>query len=121
MKLADDVWDVICDYLLKYRKVKATPKLKRAIEQATKITPFEGGVFMAIGNEFDLFVVPAKRGKWNIRGEVGKYLAGMLEKYDTVIVKIYAHNQASLRLAKHFGFVETDRTGDTIKLELKNG
>ena len=115
--LSDDVWQVICDTCEKYDGVKYNPESKRLIEEKTEITPFNGGVFIAVGNEFDLFVVPEKQGKWNIKGEINKYLANMAQKYDTAVVKIHCDNRRSLRLTKFFGFNEIGREDQKIVLE----
>jgi hypothetical protein len=117
VKLPDDVWQVICDYLLERRGVVAPPGLREWVEDNLDITPFDGGAFIADGNEFDLFVVPERRGRWNIRGQVTKFLSTMGRKHGTLVAKIYEDNLPSLRLAKHFGFCEVGRDGDKIRLE----
>jgi len=117
VKLPDDVWQVICDYLLERRGVVAPPGLREWVEDNLDITLFDGGAFVAKDNEFDLFVVPERRGRWNIRGQVTKFLSTMGRKHGTIVAKIYADNSASLRLAHHFGFKEASRDGDLIKLE----
>lgn len=121
MKLADDVWQVIKDYIHQRRGVVVPNEAREWSEQNLEITPFDGGAFIAMGNEFDLFVVPEKRGKWNIRGEITKYLDTMAKAHDTIIVKIYEDNDASLRLARFFGFNEVSRNNGMIRLEKKHG
>jgi predicted PolB exonuclease-like 3'-5' exonuclease len=116
-KLNNEIWKVIKDTLLKYDNIKLPDKVKELIEQKTEIKEFNGGVFLSIGNEFDIFVVPERQGKWNIRGEVTKYLNEMTEKYGTLIVKIHQDNSRSLRLAKFFGFVEIANNNGEITLE----
>ncbi len=91
------------------------------MEQNLQITPFNGGAFVANGNEFDLFVVPEKRGKWNIRTIFTKYIDTLGEAHGTIIVKIYEDNNASLRLARFFGFNEVSRNNGLIRLEKKYG
>lgn len=117
MKLADDVWQVIKDYVLQRRGVDVPDEARIWAEENLQITPFNGGVFIANENEFDLFVVPEKRGKWNIRGEITKYLDTMGKAHGTIIVKIYEDNDASLRLARFFGFNEVSRDNGLIRLE----
>lgn len=121
MKLPDNVWQVIKDYILQRRGVDVPEEAREWAEQNLQITPFEGGAFIANGNEFDLFVIPEKRGKWNIRGEITKYLDTMSKAHDTIIVKIYEDNDASLRLAGFFGFNEVNRDNGLIRLEKKYG
>ena len=117
MRLHDDVWRVIEDYLLERTGIAAPDGLREWAEDNLDITPFDGGAFIADGNEFDLFVVPERRGRWNIRGQVTKFLSTMGCKHGTIVAKIYADNSASLRLAHHFGFKEVSRDGGLIKLE----
>jgi hypothetical protein len=116
--LSDEVWQVIKDYLAK-KGIVCDDKAKKIIEDNTEITPFNGGVFIAVGNEFDVFVVPEKQGKWNIRGEITRYLAKMAEKHDIAIVRINEDNVKSLRLAKFFGFDEVERKDGIVILERK--
>ena len=89
------------------------------VERHADITFFDGGVFIGLKNEFDLFVLPKKRGRWNIRGEVTKYLAKLAQDYDTAIVKIHVDNKASLRLADFFGFEVVGTQGPKLVLEKK--
>lgn len=117
MKLHDDVWRVIEDYLLERTGIAAPDGLREWAEDNLDITPFDGGAFIADGNEFDLFVVPERRGRWNIRGQVTKFLSTMGRKHGTLVAEIYEDNLPSLRLAKHFGFREVGRDGDKIRLE----
>ena len=66
-QLTDDIWQVICDHLLKYKGIVGNDDIKRYIEDNMEIIPFDGGVLVVKENEFDVFVVPEKRGKWRIR------------------------------------------------------
>lgn len=116
--LDDNVWNVIKEHLAR-DGIRNDDVAKQVVEQQAEITPFNGGVFLAVGNEFDLFVVPEKRGKWRIRSEINNFLAKMAEKYDTTVIRIKEENQPSLRLAKHFGFQEVSRENGVIKLERK--
>lgn len=118
MKLPDDVWQVVLDTLAKYDGIYCpSPELKQYVEENTQITPFDGGVFIADGNEFDVFVVPEKRGKWAIRKEINQFLATLAQKHSKAIVKIYPENQPSMRLAKGFGFHPVGTQGRQIVLE----
>ena len=119
--LPQPVWQTIGDYLKKYRSIEASDELREKVEQTCDVRLFDGGCFIAQGNEFDLFVVPEKRGQWRIRSTVTTYLNDMMDKYGSIIVKIYDDNKASLRLARHFGFREVDRTGNMIRLEKHHG
>lgn len=60
MKLPDAVWQVVKDHLLRYKGFEAPDELRGALEKHTNIELFDGGAFIAVGNEFDLFVVPEK-------------------------------------------------------------
>ena len=117
--IPDDVWKIICDTVYKYDYLQMDDRAKRLVEKNTQITPFDGGAFIAVGNRFDLYVVPERQGKWNIRGEVNKYLANMAQTYDVAVVKINKRNDRSLRLAKFFGFEEVGREKHRIVLEKK--
>lgn len=115
----DNIWAVIVDHLIKY-EIPFSNDAREVIEKSCDIVPFDGGAFIAYGNEFDLFVIPEKRGKWNIKHEIKKYLSGMKEKHESILVRINEKNTRSLRLARFFGFIETGREdGDVIRLELK--
>lgn len=117
MVLPDAVWQVVCDYLLERKGVIAPDGLREWAEDNLEITLFDGGAFLVAGNEFDLFVVPERRGRWNIRGQITKFLSTMGHKHGTIVAKIYEDNLPSLRLAKHFGFHEVSRDGNMIRLE----
>lgn len=119
MKLTDDIWQVIYDTAVKYDKIRPSPNMRRYIEQNATITPFDGGVFVAIGNEFDLFVLPEKQGKWRVKRVITDYLSKMTDKYGALIVKIHENNRRSLRLANFFGFKEIARSDGKITLERK--
>lgn len=121
VKLRDDVWGVMKTYLHDRMGFDAPPEAREWMEQNLDITPFDGGVFIAKDNEFDLFVVPEKRGKWRIREEITKYLDTMAKAHDTIVVKIYDDNDASLRLARFFGFNEVSRDHGMVRLEKKYG
>jgi GNAT superfamily N-acetyltransferase len=117
VKLADDVWDVIKQYLHDRMGFDATQEAREWMEKNLDITPFDGGAFVASGNEFDLFVVPEKRGRWRIRSVLKNYLDKMSKLHDTMVVRIYEDNKPSLRLAKGFGFKEVSRKHGLIRLE----
>lgn len=86
-----------------------SPELKEYVEQNCEITLFDGGAFIADQNEFDVFVVPEKRGKWAIRREINGFLAKLAQTHSKAIVKIHEKNAPSLRLAIGFGFVPVGR------------
>ena len=121
MKLPDDVWQVIKQHLLTYKGFEAPVELKTALEQNTNIELFDGGAFVAIGNEFDLFVVPEKRGRWRIRSVIGNYLDRMGRLHGKIVARIDERNTPSLRLARHFGFIEVSRENGVIRLEKEHG
>lgn len=121
MRLPDNVWQVIKDYLHEYKKYDPPNELKNILEELADIELFDGGAFIAIGNEFDLFVVPEKRGKWRIRTVFNDYLDRMGRKYSIVVAQIDEKNKSSLRLAQHFGFYETNRENGVIRLEKHYG
>ena len=121
MKLPDDVWQVIKDHLLRYKGFEAPDELRDALEQHTDIELFDGGAFIAVGNEFDLFVVPEKRGRWRIRSVIGDYLDRMGRIHGKIVARIDERNTPSLRLARHFGFHEVSRENGVIRLEKEHG
>ena len=116
-KLPDDVWQVIKDHLLKYKGYEAPDDLRDKLEKNTDIELFDGGAFVAVGNEFDLFVVPEKRGRWRIRSVLKNYLDKMGRTHGKIVLRINEHNMPSLRLARGFGFKEISRENGTIRLE----
>ena len=118
MRLPDDVWQVICETTHKYDGFDCdVPELREYIETHAQITLFDGGVFLADGNEFDLFVVPEKRGKWAIRKEINSFLDTLAQKHSKAVIKIYPENEISMRLALGFGFKPIAKEGRKIVLE----
>lgn len=110
MKLPDEIWQVICETALRYDGIDCNlPGLRDYVEQNIEITLFDGGAFLSDGNEFDVFVVPEKRGKWAIRREINGFLAKLAQRYEKAIVKIHEQNAKSLRLAIGFGFQPVGR------------
>ena len=118
--ISDNIWQVMKETVQKYQNIDCGNEHRQIIEKEVIVTPFEGGVFVSKGNEFDLFVLPEKRGKWNIKAELSKFFDTMFEKYDTLIVGIDERNLPSLRLAKFFGFQPVDKTGTLIRLEKRS-
>ena len=121
VKLPDDVWQVIRNHLRTYKGFEASDGLKGALEQNTQIELFDGGAFIAVGNEFDLFVVPEKRGRWRIRSVIGDYLDRMGRLHGKIVARIDERNTPSLRLARHFGFYEISRENGVVRLEKNHG
>jgi len=121
MTLSDDIWRVIQDHLSKYKGIDAPDGLRRAIEQHTNIELFDGGAFISMGNEFDLFVVPEKRGRWRIRSTIKGYLDRMGALHGKLVARIDERNLPSRRLAQHFGFNEVSRENGVIRLEKNHG
>ena len=115
------MWQVVKDHLLRYKGYEAPDGLKTALEQNTDIELFDGGAFIAVGNEFDLFVVPEKRGRWRIRSVIGEYLDRMGRIHGKIVARIDERNTPSLRLARHFGFHEVSRENGVIRLEKRHG
>ena len=121
MKITDGIWQVIRKHLREYKNVDAPEKLRDAIEQHCDVELFDGGAFIALGNEFDLFVVPEKRGKWRIRSTINEYLDRKGMEHGRIAVRINERNSPSLRLARHFGFNEVSRENGVIRLEKHYG
>jgi hypothetical protein len=120
--LSDDIWQVIKTHLREYKGYDEVPDgLRDALEQHTQIDVFDGGVFIAMGNEIDLFVVPEKRGRWRIRSVLGEYLDRMGRIHGKIVARIDERNTPSLRLARHFGFHEVSRDNGVIRLEKNHG
>jgi hypothetical protein len=118
--MTDDTWAVIKKY---QRDVAGRPvddDLRYRLPNIAEITPFDGGAFVAIGNEFDLFVEESRQGRWNIRGEITHYLKARAARYGTLVVTIYESNLKSLRLARFFKFVEISRKDGKIRMESKS-
>jgi GNAT superfamily N-acetyltransferase len=118
VKLPNEVWSVVLDTLDRFDGIQCdAPELREHVEEHCDITLFDGGAFIADGNEFDLFVVPEKRGKWRIRKEITAFLAKLAETHDRAVIKIYPENKPSLRLALGFGFEPVGKDGRQIVLE----
>lgn len=111
MKLPDNVWQVIKDYY------QFNDDLRSVVEEKTEAYLFDGGAFLSIENEIDLFVIPEKRGRWRIRTEMTKYLDIMGKRYGKIVARINECNSPSLRLARHFGFQEVSRENGVVRLE----
>lgn len=119
MKFDDAIWNVIAETMEEYKGIYPDEKVRQIVEENVIITPFKGGVFVSRGNEFDLFVVPEMRGKWNVKKEIDSFIKTMFEHYDKIVVRISKRNQKSMRLAKFWGFQETDSHNGIVKLELR--
>ena len=104
VKLPYDIIKVIKQNAKESLGIDLTEEMIHNVEKETDITLFDGGAFVAVGNMFDLFVVPERRGKWRIRSVVTNYLTQMLNKYGELYVNVYEHNKPSLRLIEFFGF-----------------
>ena len=118
VKLPDDVWEVVLATLKRFDGIQCDdPKLRHYVEENCDITLFDGGAFIADGNEFDLFVVPEKRGKWAIRKEINQFLAKLAQEHSKAVIKIYPENKTSMRLALGFGFDPVRKDGRQIVLE----
>ena len=108
-QLTDEVWEVIRQYSKDYLNTELPEDFREYLEENTVIWPFDGGVFVMTGNEFDLFVVPRKRGRWNVVKTMKSFLEEMHKCHDELIVRIHERNGPSLKLAKFFGFVEVEK------------
>lgn len=121
VRLPDDIWQVIKDHYFDKEGVEITDVGKKYVEETCLIKLIDGVVFIANGNTFDLFVIPEKRGKWNIRKEINSFLNGLLLTHNVIKVNIDRNNLPSLRLASFFGFKEIDRKGNKLIMEIRNG
>lgn len=106
--LPDDVWRVVQTYYDDYLNLPLDDAAKLKIESVCEIHSFNGGVFISKDGEFDLFVLPEWRGKWKIRTILGEFLGMMTTRYGKAVATIHPCNIRSLRLAKGFGFNQTD-------------
>lgn len=116
--LTDEVWEVIKEYL-SVEGVILTETQRAYLEDNTAILSFEGGAFIIVRNEIDLFISKRKRGKWNIKKEVNRMFKHIAKDYDVVIAKIRETNTVSLRLTKFFGFEVVGKEQDKFVLERK--
>jgi GNAT superfamily N-acetyltransferase len=121
VKLPDDVWQTMKDYMQQYRGITPPETLRQWVEDSCDVELHDGVAFVAIGNEFDLFVTPEKRGKWNPKKVISEYLDRMSKAHKTIVIKIYDSNARSLSLADFFGFAEVSRNGNMIRLEKTYG
>ena len=119
--LSDPVWETIKVYLAQWKSKTVSDEMRTWLEANMEVTPFDGGVFIAKGNEFDLFVVPERRGRWRIRSTIKNYLDQLGGRYSKIVAQIDERNAPSLRLARHFGFQEVSRKDGVIRLEKNYG
>ena len=117
--ISDDLWRVMADTMKTYRGIVCNAMHKKAIEDNAEIHEFDGGAWASVGNEIDLFVLPERRGKWKVKGEISQYLREMHKKYPVLIARINERNTRSLRLARFFGFKDVAKEGQEIRLEHK--
>jgi hypothetical protein len=117
--ISDDLWAVMADTMKRYRGIQCNAQHKEAVEKQAEIKAFDGGVWASVGNEIDLFVLPQKQAKWNVRKEVSQYLADMHKRYPVLVARINENNTRSLRLARFFGFKDVSKEGQEIRLERK--
>lgn len=120
-KLPDTTWSVIQDHLEKIDGERPGDELRAAIEDGAEVSLFDGGAFIVQGNEFDLFVDPDRRGKWQIRSRINELVERLMKEHGSAVVEVDEGNDASLRLAHFFGFKETSREDGFIRLEKHNG
>lgn len=115
--IGDDLWAVMVDTMKRYRGIECNVQHKEAVERQAEIKSFNGGAWVSVGNEIDLFVLPKKQAKWNVRKEVSQYLADMHKRYPILVARINENNTRSLRLARFFGFKDVSKEGQEIRLE----
>jgi hypothetical protein len=116
-KISDEVWQVIKDTYKKYDDWDVPDSMRETAIELFDIVEFDGGMFLSYENEFDLYVLPEKQAKWNVRRVFSNYLKEMHKKHDVIVVTINEKNTRSLRLAKGFGFKEVDNNEGVITLE----
>jgi len=118
-KIHDDLWAVISETEMKYRGKHISQAEREMVEKKATVTLFDGGCFLSYGPEFDLFVLPERRGKWKIRGTIRSFVDTMIEKYGYAKVKIHKKNKVSMRLAIGFKFMPVADDGSFITLEAR--
>jgi hypothetical protein len=116
-KISDGLWNVICMSMKEHWKMDCNEEVRKELEKRAEIQLFNGGAFIALENEFDLFVLPEKQGKWNIRGELTNYIQKMTDKYGTIVVRVGENNCRALRLANKFGFKKVSVEDGIVRLE----
>lgn len=109
-------WGVIKKYLEATFAEEPEEEVRRKLETEYEVTPFDGGVFLSQGAEFDLFVDEDRRGKWNAEVVLTQFLQEMHRKYGKAVAVIREDNIACLKLAMKFNFeiVGRDEDGDLI-------
>jgi hypothetical protein len=108
---------MIVEHHAKYEEGYLTDAAKKEIEKKCNILLFDGGCFIEHNGEFDVFVLPAFQGKCAIGKKIKKFLDNLFLRHDKLTVKIRANNLKSLRLARHFGFINPKKRGSKITLE----
>jgi len=114
--MTDELWAVIADTMKKFNGLDDRMSNREALE-ALEVQYFDGGAFIAKGNEFDIFVTPEKRGKWPIKRLINAYVNNLIDKFGSAIVTIDERNKVSLRLALGFGFSPIEQHGTSVRLE----
>lgn len=112
MKIPDDIWLMMQDYYDQYFGMQLGADERENIENVCEVRPFNGGAFITLNEEFDLFVIPEMRGKWRIRTIFTNFINEMVARYGRVVATIHPCNYPSLRLAKGFGFKQIDVRGN---------
>jgi len=116
--IPDDVWETMCETMFLYDGISDSPGFKGFVEAGLELWGFNGGVFVSNGNEFDLFVSKAMRGRWRMRDTMKEYMSMMLGRHNRLVVKIHEDNLSSLGFALKFGFEMIGYDGNKIVLEV---
>lgn len=114
--IPDSSWLVIKKYFDGVFGEETDEEVRRRLERGYEVTVFPGGVFVASGPHFDLFVDEDKRGQWNSAVVLTEYLQGLVQRYGKAVAVIREDNIPCLKLAMKFGLeiIGRDEDGDLI-------
>lgn len=116
--IPDNLWQVMKDYRRDRLGEESTEEFREWLESIATIDHFDGGAFISVGNELDLFVLPENQGgRWRMRSTIKSYLDRMTAQYGTLKTRVLKDNTVALRLDKFYGFKEVGRDGDWILME----
>lgn len=113
----DEVWQVICQTMRRYKGVEPTQEHRKAVEANCRLVEFDGGAFVINGDEIDLFVVSDRRKRWATRRLLDEAIGGVVKEHGRAVCRVHEDNADSLRFAKRLGFDEVARDGKVIRLE----
>jgi len=120
-EISDPIWGTICETLSLYDGIDDYPGLREFVESKFELWGFPGGMFIVDGKEFDLYVEPARRGRWRMRETMLEFFKMMFDRHGSAAAKIHRENLRSIGFAIVSGMISAGLDGNKIILEASNG